>query len=55
MSFPLLLNEELPRRLDDFTIIQAFKKHRVDSTTTDDPSVWLGMRFGEAIGCDRSR
>lgn len=32
----------------DFINIQAFKKHRVDWTTPDEPTVWLGVRFGEA-------
>ena len=28
--------------------IPAFKKHRVDWTTPDEPTVWLGVRYGEA-------
>jgi len=26
--------------------IPAFKKHRVDWTTPDGPTVWLGVRYG---------
>ena len=32
----------------DFINIPAFKKHRVDWTTPDQPTVWLGVRYGEA-------
>jgi cupin 2 domain-containing protein len=32
----------------DFINIPAFKKHRVDWTTPDEPTVWLGVRYGEA-------
>jgi cupin 2 domain-containing protein len=32
----------------DFINIPAFKKHRVDWTTPDEPTVWLGVRYG---GC----
>jgi len=32
----------------DFINIQASKKHRVDWTTPDEPTVWLGVRHGEA-------
>ena len=32
----------------DFINIPAFKKHRVDWTTQDEPTVWLGVRYGEA-------
>ena len=39
----------------DFINISAFKKHRVDWTTPDEPTVWLGVRYGEATECDRSR
>lgn len=31
----------------DFINIPAFKKHRVDWTTPDEPTVWLGVRYGE--------
>ena len=27
-------------------LIPAFKKHRVDWTTPDEPTVWLGVRYG---------
>jgi cupin 2 domain-containing protein len=32
----------------DFLNIPAFKKHRVDWTTPDKPTVWLGVRYKEA-------
>jgi cupin 2 domain-containing protein len=32
----------------DFINIPAFKKHRVDWTTPNEPTVWLGVRYGEA-------
>jgi cupin 2 domain-containing protein len=35
-------------RPGDFINIPAFKKHRVDWTTPDEPTVWLGVRYGEA-------
>lgn len=35
-------------KLGDFINIPAFKKHRVDWTTPDEPTVWLGVRYGEA-------
>lgn len=31
----------------DFINIPAFKKHRVDWTTPDEPTVWLGVRYGD--------
>lgn len=30
----------------DFLNIPAFKKHRVNWTTQDEPTVWLGVRYG---------
>ena len=39
----------------DFVNIPAFKKHRVDWTTPDEPTVWLGVHYGEATRCDHSR
>ena len=39
----------------NFINIPAFRKHRVEWTTPDEPTVWLGVRYGEATGCDRSR
>ncbi len=35
-------------KVGDFINIPAFKKHRVDWTTPDEPTVWLGVRYGEA-------
>lgn len=32
----------------DFINIPAFKRHRVDWTTPDEPTVWLGVRYGDA-------
>lgn len=32
----------------DFINIPAFRKHRVDWTTPDEPTVWLGVRYGGA-------
>ncbi|MBL9161924.1 MAG: cupin domain-containing protein [Planctomycetaceae bacterium] len=31
----------------DFINIPARKKHRVDWTSPDEPTVWLGVRYGE--------
>jgi cupin 2 domain-containing protein len=42
-------------RPGDFINIPAFKKHRVDWTTPDEPTVWLGVRYGEATRCNRNR
>jgi cupin 2 domain-containing protein len=33
----------------DFINIPAFKKHRVDWTTPDEPTIWLGVRYGGKI------
>lgn len=33
-------------KVGDFINIPAFKKHRVDWTTPDEPTVWLGVRNG---------
>jgi cupin 2 domain-containing protein len=35
-------------RMGDFLNIPAFQKHRVDWTTPDEPTVWLGVRYGDA-------
>lgn len=35
-------------RPGDYINIPAYKKHRVDWTTPDEPTVWLGVRYGEA-------
>ncbi len=32
-------------KVGDFINIPAFKKHRVDWTTPDEPTVWLGVRY----------
>ena len=42
-------------KVGDCINILAFKKHRVDWTTPDEPTVWLGVRYGEATECARSR
>ena len=31
----------------DYINIPAYKKHRVDWTTPDEPTVWLGVRYGD--------
>ena len=31
----------------DFINIPANKKHRVDWTTPDEPTIWLGVRYGD--------
>ena len=31
----------------DFLNIQAFKRHRVEWTTPDEPTLWLGVHYGE--------
>jgi len=33
-------------KVGDFINIPAFKKHRVEWTTPDEPTVWLGVRYG---------
>ncbi len=33
-------------RPGDFIDIPAFRKHRVEWTTPDEPTVWLGVRYG---------
>lgn len=33
----------------DFINIPAFKRHRVDWTTPDEPTVWLGVRYGSTL------
>ncbi len=40
-------------KVGDFINIPAFKRHRVDWTTPDEPTVWLGVRYNtdrEATG-----
>lgn len=34
-------------KVGDCINISAFKKHRVDWTTPDEPTVWLGVRYGD--------
>lgn len=34
-------------KMGDFINIPAFKKHRVDWTTPNEPTVWLGVRYGD--------
>jgi cupin 2 domain-containing protein len=34
-------------KVGDFINIPAFKKHRVDWTMPDEPTVWLGVRYGD--------
>ena len=34
-------------RPGDFMNIPAHKKHRVEWTTPDEPTVWLGVRYGD--------
>jgi mannose-6-phosphate isomerase-like protein (cupin superfamily) len=46
-------DEVLEMTLGSFVNIPAHKKHRVDWTTPDEPTVWLGVRYNvvqEAIG-----
>ena len=35
-------------KVGDFINIPAHQKHRVDWTTPDEPTIWLGVRYGEA-------
>lgn len=35
-------------KMGDCNNLPAFKKHRVDGTTPDEPTVWLAVRFEEA-------
>lgn len=35
----------------DFVNIPAFRKHRVDWTTPDEPTVWLAVHYGGTTGC----
>jgi cupin 2 domain-containing protein len=37
-------------KVGDFINIAAFTKHRVDWTTPDEPTVWLGVRYGDRNG-----
>lgn len=42
-------------KVGDFINIPAFKKHRVNWTTPDEPTVWLAVQYREARECDHSR
>ena len=44
MQFEDRMVEMMP---GDFVNIPAFKKHRVDWTTPSEPTVWLGVRYGD--------
>ena len=33
-------------KVGDFINIPAFKKHRVNWTTPDEPTIWMGVRYG---------
>lgn len=39
------VDEMIEMKPGDFLNIPAFKKHRVDWTTPDEPTVWLGVRY----------
>jgi cupin 2 domain-containing protein len=41
-------NGTVEMKVGDCINVPAFKKHRVDWTTPDEPTVWLGVRYGEA-------
>lgn len=47
----LFEGEELPVRMGpgDFVNIPAHKRHRVEWTTPDEPTVWLAVHYGEAV------
>ena len=40
-------DEKVELRHRDFINIPAHRKHRVDWTTPDEPTVWLGVRYEE--------
>lgn len=40
-------DEVLEMKPGAFINIPAHKKHRVDWTTPDEPTVWLGVRYGD--------
>jgi cupin 2 domain-containing protein len=40
-------DEVIVMKLGDFINIPAFKKHRVDWTTPDEPTIRLGVRYGD--------
>lgn len=39
-------DELIEMKPGDFVNIPAFKKHRVDWTTPEEPTIWLGVRYG---------
>lgn len=39
-------NGMVEMKMGDFINIPAFRKHRVDWTTPDEPTIWLGVRYG---------
>jgi cupin 2 domain-containing protein len=41
-------DSQIEMKVGDFINIPAFKKHRVEWTTPDEPTVWLGVRYGGA-------
>lgn len=43
--------EEMPVEMGpgDFVNIPAHKKHRVEWTAPDEPTVWLAVHYGEAV------
>jgi cupin 2 domain-containing protein len=42
-------------RAGDFVNIPAFKKHRVDWTTPDEPTVWLGVIYENERRCKEAQ
>jgi len=40
-------DEIVEMKVGDFINIPAFKKHRVDWTTPDEPTIWLGVLYGD--------
>ena len=44
-----LQDEEQPVKMmpGDFINIPAHKKHRVEWTTSDEPTIWLAVHFGD--------
>jgi cupin 2 domain-containing protein len=42
-------NETVELKAGDFVNIPAHKKHRVEWTTPDEPTIWLAVHYGEAL------
>jgi cupin 2 domain-containing protein len=40
-------DETVDMKPGDFVNIPAHKKHRVEWTTPDEPTIWLGVRYGD--------